>query len=105
VRELGGAGAELHVAVSIALRDVGRPIAECAFASVLFLTLSASGSPPLRTFGVLACASLLVATAAVLVVLPLAIRTLRPNFLIARTENASGETHSCVRDARNGGGG
>lgn len=97
VRELGAAGAELHVAVSIALRDVGRPIAEGALASLLFLTLLASALPPLQAFGALACAGVLVAVAAVLIVLPICARTLRPKFLIARTPTPVEETLSCVR--------
>ncbi len=98
VRELGAAGAELHVSVSVALRDVGRPIAEGALASLLFLTLFASELPPLRVFGVLACAGVLVAVVAVLTALPICVRTLRPRFLIARSATPEVETHPCVRE-------
>jgi hypothetical protein len=98
VRELAAAGAELHVAVSIALRDVSRPIAEGALASVLFLTLLASALPPLRTFGALACGGVFVAGAGVLVALPIGVRTLRPKFLIERAASFQVETLSCVRE-------
>jgi len=98
VRELGAAGAELHVSVSVALRDVGRPIAQGALASPLFLALLASALPPLRAFGALACAGVFVAAAAVLITLPLCARTLRPGFLIARSATPLPETHSCVRE-------
>ena len=104
VRELGRAGAELGVAVSLALRDVGRPIAEGALASLLFLALSPSALPPVRAFGALACAAVLCSVAASLVVLPPLVRTLRPGFLIVRTPSPSEETLSCVRGATHGGG-
>jgi predicted RND superfamily exporter protein len=100
VRELGRAGAEIHVAVSVALRDVGRPIAEGALASLSFLALVSSTSPPIRAFGALVCAGNLMSSLAVLVALPLASRTLRPESLIGRNAFSSGETHSCVEGAR-----
>jgi predicted RND superfamily exporter protein len=100
VRELGRAGAEIHVALSIALRDVGRPIAESALASLSFLALLGSSSPAIRAFGALACAGNLMSSLAVLVALPLACRTLRPDSLIGRNAFSSGETLSCVEPAR-----
>ncbi|MFI5315066.1 MAG: MMPL family transporter [Myxococcota bacterium] len=103
VRELGRAGAELGVAVSLALRDVGRPIGGGALASFFFCALSASAIPPVRAFGVLACAAILCSVGGVLVVLPPLIRTLRPNFLIHRTSSATDQTPSCARGANNGG--
>jgi len=99
VRELAAAGADLHVAVSIALRDVGRPIADGALASLSFFALLASAVPPLRAFGVLACAALAVSAAAVLIALPTCIRTARPRFLIERPKRPTEATHSCVRVA------
>jgi hypothetical protein len=98
VRELGKAGAELHVSLSIALRDAGRPIAEGALASLLFLSLLGSALPPVRAFGALACAGVLVSVLAVLTALPICARTLRPRFLIARPAAPAVETHSCVRE-------
>ena len=100
VRELGRAGADAHVAVSVALRDVGRPIAEATLASLSFLVLLGSSSPPIRAFGALACAGNLMSTLAVLVALPLALRTLRPESLIGRRIGSSRETLSCVEGAR-----
>jgi len=100
VRELARAGAELHVAVSIALRDVGRPIAEGALASLFFLLLTSSALPPIRALGALACAGNLTSTLAVLGVLPVVSRIVRPRPLIARSDLARGETLSCVGSAR-----
>ena len=70
VHELCAAGAEPGVAVSVALRDTGRPIAAGALAGLAFLGLLASGFPPVRWFGALACAGVLAATALVLVLTP-----------------------------------
>jgi predicted RND superfamily exporter protein len=56
--------------VSVALRDTGRPIATGALAGLAFLALLASGFPPVRWFGALACAGVLAATALVLVLTP-----------------------------------
>jgi predicted RND superfamily exporter protein len=103
VRELGRAGAETHVAVSVALRDTGRSIAEGALASLSFLALLASSSPSIRAFGALACAGNFMSTLAVLVALPLAARTLRPESLIGRNAFSSEGTLSCV-EAREGAG-
>jgi hypothetical protein len=100
VRELGRAGAEVHVAVSIALRDVGRPIAEGALASLSLLALLGSSAPPIRAFGALACAGNLTSILAVLVLLPMAARTVRPELLIARNAASREQTFSCVEPAR-----
>ena len=103
VRELAAVGADLHVSVSVAVRDVGRPIAEAALASLLFLTLLASALPALRAFGVLASAGVGVGVGGALIALPISIRTFRPKFLIARTATSEVETLSRVRGAGRGG--
>ena len=70
VRELRSAGAELGVAVSVALRDAGRPIAVGALAGLTFLGLLASAFPPVRWFGAVAAFETLAATGLCLVLLP-----------------------------------
>jgi hypothetical protein len=95
-RELAHSGAELHVAVSIALRDVGRPIAQGSLASVSFLALLASASPPLERLGALAFAGAIAAVGSTLVALPISVRALRPHFLLARFAPKVEETLSCV---------
>jgi predicted RND superfamily exporter protein len=70
VRALRSAGAERGVAVSVALRDAGRPIAAGALAGLTFLGLLASAFPPVRWFGALAAFEVLAATGLCLVMLP-----------------------------------
>ena len=97
VRELCAAGAELGVAVSIALRDAGRPIFESAVASLACLALLASSAPALHAWSALACVGSAAGTATVLGLLPAWVRALRPGFAAAPGASIGHETHSGVR--------
>ncbi|HXX47973.1 MAG TPA: hypothetical protein VEN47_07085, partial [Myxococcota bacterium] len=99
VRELSGAGAELGVAVSIALRDAGRPIVEGAVASATSLALLAACAPHLRAWSALACIGYAVGAASALGLLPVWVRALQPGFARSPEIGSAGETLSSVRRA------
>jgi len=89
--------AVLGVAVSIALRDAGRPIFESAVASLACLALLASSAPALHAWSALACVGSAAGTATVLGLLPAWVRALRPGFAAAPGASIGHETHSGVR--------